>query len=352
MKTKAELIHNVAKFFGCKDNMVQLQPLEVRESMSSHIEDGPEGSIFRFKLIADGRTVVVKMKNNSFINNVGETMNYYGSDSFREYYKNGYGLFYTRNSFCREKYIYTYLDESLRQFIPHYYGTVDVSEQECLHIMEDIPIKQYPVDLNNIVSFLVALHVKYMGDTLAARQMKVNIPDINDYKYGKDLSMILFDNIQKLHPTFPIEIIEDLKRFACDSHSVFEQLHTYPRTVCHGDFSIKNLTFLQNRVVVYDWELSTYNNPEFDLISLMVFYPDKLDDRLVCTIVNRYYRELRQKIDLRYDTNAALFFNIKLLMVSRFHAMMNIAMRVAMPFMNTAVYNWIYLYNYFKTLVG
>lgn len=346
MNTKSELMHHVALFFNCDDAMVQMLHLDVNGSMSSKIEDGLDGSIFRFKLLFNGKTIIVKMKNSSFINNVGETMNYYGLDSFRENYKMGFGLFYTRNCHSREKYIYSYLDDSLKKYIPHYYGSIDVSSQECLHIMEDIPIVQSPVRIDYIIDFLSDLHERYYEDEKAVEKMMVNIPTLDDFHFGKHLSDVLFSNIQKLYPNFPSEIINDLKDFSNNPQYIFEQLHSFPLTICHGDFAIKNLSFIEKRVVVYDWELSTFNNPEFDLVSFMVFYPTELTSNLISNIINRYYGKIKKRIC--YDVQSALYFNTKLLMASRFHAMMNIALRVEMPYMDSAINNWIYLYNFLK----
>ncbi len=348
MKTTLELIHHVARFFECKDNMVQMQHLDVKGSMSSKIEDGINGSIFRFRLRNNGKTIVVKMKNSSFINNVGETMNYYGTDSFMDNYKRGYGLFYTRNCHCREKYIYSRIDDSLKKYIPYYYGSVEVSLHECLHIMEDIPIVQSPIIIECITDFLSELHIRYYEDKMAMEEMMINVPEICDYYYGKYISEVLYDNIQKLYPDFPTKILLDLRDFSNNPQKIFEQLHTYPLTICHGDFAIKNLSFLENRIVVYDWELSTFNNPEFDLISFMVFYPGTLTAGFIDDFINNYYHKLKKKKKIIYDVQAALLYNTKLLMASRFHAMMNIAKKIEMPFMNSAIDNWVFLYNYLK----
>lgn len=348
MNTKAELIRHVANFFGTSENMVEVQPLEVKNSMSSQIEDGLDGSIFRLYLKEENRSVIVKMKNKSFINNVGETMNYFSSQSFRESYAKGFGLFYTRNCFCREKFVYALLDENLKRFVPRYFGSIDVSEDECLHLLEDLQINQYPVNVDHLVDFLSALHLTYWNNSSVTEKMMINSPTVEDYKNGSAISHVLFENVRKLYPTFPSDILEELESFSSDGDKMFKELNFFPRTLCHGDFAVKNLTFLENQAVVYDWELATFNNPEFDLVSLLVFYPDKLDDELIESVCNRYYDKIKSKKVLHYDTNSALLFNTKLLMGSRFHAMMNIAMKVNMPFMELAIQNWICLFRHFS----
>lgn len=350
MNTKKELIQAVASFFDEDDASVCFLPMNISGSMSSKIEDGLDESIFRLKFLNTGKTVIAKLKNNSFIANVGETMNVFESETFREKYAKGYGLFYTRDCYRREKYVYSLLDASLHQYLPKYYGSIDVGKKECLHLMEDLEICHSPIDKKQIIDFLSDLHIRYMSDSISAIKMCINIPTIEDYENGISISHELFGNIRKLYPDFPEKILKELVFFYGNPEGMFTELHSFPLTVCHGDFAVKNLTFLRNRLSVYDWELATFNNPEFDLVSFLIFYPDALDDKTVNGIIDGYCNRILQKRGMKafdYNVKNAIGFNVKLLMCSRFHAMMNIATRVDMPFMRTSIKNWLFLYRRF-----
>lgn len=350
MNTKKELISVIAQYFGKDEELLRLLPINVSGSMSCQIEEGLDGSIFRLQFTDSGKTIIVKMKNNSFIANVGETMNYTNSQKFRNNYLNGYGLFYTRDCFCREKYIYTLLDKSLIRYVPKYYGSIDVSDQECLHLMEDIDIIQNPVNNDYVSDFLSDLHSVYYNDFSSAKSMIVNMPMVEDYRQGVLLSRDLFDNIKNIYLDFPRDILESIRLFYEAPNQMYKQLLSFPRTICHGDFAIRNISFLKNQLAVYDWELSTFNNPEFDLVSFLTFYPDDLTEAIVDSVLKGYYEKMKKKrcvTRIEYDVKKALLFNTLLLMCTRFHAMMNISMRVNMPFMNKAIGNWLFLYIFF-----
>lgn len=343
---KSSLLNVVADVLSLPSDRLSFCPLSVADSMSGAIEEGFDGSIFCLKTDS-GKRYVAKRKCLSFIERVGESMNPFASPEFRAIYRKAYGVFYIRESHLREHYIYDGIDPSLRPCLPLYYGSYK-SPAECVHVMEYLPILRDKIDLKGAAAFLARLHAVYAGREKAARDLHANIPTPSDYTAARPLSAMLYDNIQRLYPDFPQEILKDMRAFSDDANAMACGLNTWQRTLCQGDFCVKNMTFLPRGIRVYDWELATFNHPAFDLISFLVHYPVPIDDRLIEDWIGSYRNAASTCERLEPLSDKCLAFNVRLYMATRFHAMMNICRSVDMPYMPVSIANWLKLYRTYQ----
>lgn len=348
--SKEELKQMIAAKLKLCESSLESVPINIKNSMTSKLEDDNSDSIFRFFNKDSGIYLVAKVKTNAFIDNVGLAMNYYKDAKFAEEYARGNSIFYTRECFRREKYVYEQIDSSFAKYVPQYYGSIE-SGNNCVYIIEYLDICQQAVDLEAAAVFIAKLHVKYLNSMEDAIKMHINIHTKYDYTNAKNLSMMLLHNVESLYPDFSRKALIDLRTFVLAFEENFDKLSSERRTICHGDFCVKNMTFLPIGIKVYDWELSTFNNPEFDLSAFLVHYPTCLNEKIVSSFMDSYlkcYNSLTVNKISAIKLREMLRFNVYIYMTTRFNAMMNICQFVSMPYMKESIYNWQFLYNYLK----
>lgn len=348
IEDKNSLRLGAAKLLGLEAGRLIFEPLKVIGSMSGKIEDGFDGSLFCLRDSVTDTSYVVKMKSASFTENVGAAMAPEGYPGFEEAFKRGWGVFYIRDSYKREMGVYSGLEPGLKRYIPKYYGSV-LSGDTAAHVMEKLEIVQCPVNIDAAARFIAKLHAKYLNDLASAKRLGANIPVLSDYENAREMSHMLLEGAAKIYPSFTADIVRVMHGFACDAENNYRLLNDFDRTLCQGDYCVKNMSFIRGGAVIYDWELATYNSPQFDLASFLVHYPDRIDESIINGFLNTYKRES----ECLGNTQGAMFedglrFNIMLYMATRFHAMMNISAKVDMPYMPTSVGNWLYLFKYFR----
>ena len=312
LKSRKELLQEIANFFKQDIADFEFRSLTISSSMTSNIEDGLDGSIFRLHDKSKNRDFIVKMKSQSFVNNVGQAMNYTCNTVFEKDYEKGYGMFYIRDSYIREKFMYGMLSDSLRKYLPTYYGTIELPDETCLHLIELLEMNKQPIKLSYVVDFLVDLHCTYWQQEDCIKEMNANIPTLEDYVNAIPITEQLLKNISVLYDFFEPETLEILRRFAHNPQYLYKSLCDFPQTLCQGDFNMRNITFYPNCIKSYDWELATYNNPTFDIVSFLVDYPTQLNQDICDEIFDTYTQKMIERMpELKnLDWKKSLHFNI------------------------------------------
>ena len=330
-----EITSFVSKCLGGLD--VELSMLHATGNMTARIEDGGSDTLLTAKV--GDKEYVVKMKSKAFDDNVGATMNYYGSDTFKQYFDEGKSIFYIRDSYNREQRAYSIL-LSLKEHFPTIYGAESDGTRSII-LMDKIEIDRSPKD-DSLADVLYKIHSMPSSEE-TMREWGINIHTERDYINATALSKALLDGVSRAYPNFPKRIVSRARDFVANYKQNYQKMVGYGRCLCHGDLTINNLS-TKGQIKLYDLELATYNNREFDLISYLVHYPIELNESIVESFLASYYNKMGNCIKERED---ALKHNLLIYLTTRFHAMMMITLKLNMPYMETSIKNYIFLFNYF-----
>jgi len=341
-----EIIRNAAADFlkiAVSDFVVESVKLE--GSMVSRIEND-SGSIFSIKSHVTGKELIAKMRSPGYMVKVGRIVNYFEDPFFNEPYERGCNIFGMEKSHYREKYVYSLLQESLQHNCPFYYGSTTIADG-CIHFIEKLKINQSNVNLNSVTEFVAQLHSTYLHDYNGARKMCAYLPVKKDHALAKDVVNMLMDNVEALYPDFPKDALYTLRSYIASFETTFDRWSKGERTLCHGDYSVKNMSF-ENGFKIYDWECTTYRNPEFDIITFLVHYPTLLNEKIVEQFLDLYYEHRKQLGSCPDVAKFKIFLkeNLLIFMTTRLNALMSICMRLDMPYMPESIANWIFLYKY------
>lgn len=319
------------------DGEIIFKPLHATGNMTARLEDGGAETLICVEHA--GKEYVVKMKSVGFDKNVCDAMNYFDDDSFVEIFEKGKYIFYIRDSYDREQKIYSALKD-YEQYFPKIYGASS-DERRSVIIMEKLevdrtPPKDLPKVMSKIHSFCTSERV--------ARELGANVHEKSDYENATELSLELLKNVGRARKDFPEYILEKAREFVLNYRDNYEKMLSFGRCLCHGDLTINNLTSATG-TRLYDLELATFNNVEFDLVSYLVHYPTELNEEIVYDFLSSYYKESGFSLKER---ESAIKFNLLLYLTTRFHAMMLISLKLDMPYMVTSIKNYIFLFNLFN----
>lgn len=314
----------------------KLSPLVATGNMTARLEDGGEATLL--SLVRGQEEYAIKMKSRLFEDNVLKAMNYYDDSSLEQGFSKGKYVFYIRDAFNREEKIYSALS-AFGEYLPRIYGAQS-DDYRSIILMEKLKISR-AVKALEVITFLTRLH-KFCTSEKRARELGANIPTKEDYLKAQDLSISLISNVSKAYANFPSRILnlalDGVKKYG----ELYDRVISFPRALCHGDCTAYNMT-TEPILKVYDFELSTFNNPEFDLISYLVHYPTPLKESDVDEFLGCYYGEK----DYLATKKEVLKLNLLVYFVTRFHAMMMIAKTLDMPYMEISIKNYIFLFDYF-----
>lgn len=320
-----------------------------KDSLVSKLQNDKENNetLLTFEDTVTQKRYFIKTKSRSFKANGGKLMNIHSSPDFEKAYSKGWPIFYIRNHLEREALIYKKIDESLKPYLPILYGSAIIRNGSVM-ILEHININQENINLKSITNFLSILHSKYYLHADKAKEMKINMHTLKDYKNAQPLLCIMQDLIKNEYPIFKNVIEKDLSEFLANFENNYKKAFRDNLTIAHGDFSIKNLSFT-DRLYVYDWELSTYNNPEFDLITFFVHYPQPLTKEIITTFISDYHKAcnelgvIKKGID---NLTEYLKINLKLFFVIRFSSILLICKSIKMDYLNSMIQNWLFMYDF------
>ncbi|MBO7178291.1 MAG: aminoglycoside phosphotransferase family protein [Clostridia bacterium] len=314
---------------------VSLARLKATGNMTARLDDGGEETLLNATV--EGKDYVVKMKSRFFEDNVGHVMNYFDSPEFTASYNKGKYIFYIRDSVEREAKLYSAFS-SIKASLPIIYGTQSDNNRSIV-LMEKLEISRETKN-EELGGLLRKMHSLYTREEDAIR-LGANAHTREDYEQAKELSLNLIRSVESVYIDFPKRILSKAKEIVSDYGKSYDKMVSYPRCVCHGDLTINNMTTAKG-IILYDLELATYNNPEFDLVSYLVHYPTLLTENEIKEFLTAYYGN-ESEIENKKEV---LYLNVLLYFVTRFSAMMMISRRLDMPYMATSIKNYIYLFDY------
>ncbi len=191
----------------------------------------------------------------------------------------------------REANFYRRAKPEILQYCPRIYGTMidlkrnifsilmeDLSEMSHLDTVNDISAWSES-DIIDVINDMAGMHSIYLDRFCdVPKEMHINL--LTPESAGST-SEFLIDLTQYNHRRYPDMITRDMELFFTDvlreAPSFATQMNEFPSTLTHNDFNSRNLCLrpyrsrCTPRLILYDWELSAFQNPQTDLLEFLIY---------------------------------------------------------------------------------
>lgn len=302
-----------------KKDIVKIEELkfEDKEGITGKVEQSSVnlhkyGIVFRD---ASRKEVLLKSKSRNIIKNGIKLLNH-DNDMYLLYLLTRYHkvLSFDKN-YIRELKFYENIDTKLKEYTIPCYGCYKNSLQsKYLIFMKEIKDglefdKSY---IYKTLDVIIKFHKQYYGKKECCDTYKLNYYTNHDYKISRRLLSYIFHKFDTENKTyFSSKKLEKIENFLENIHIYHKNLPKH-LSLTHNDFTARNIFFLKDAVLIYDWELACYQNPEHDLIEFLIFELQRFDDNEVRELIAYYKNNLFSALNINMqneDYKRILKFN-------------------------------------------
>lgn len=302
-----------------KKDIVKIEELkfEDKEGITGKVEQSSlnlhkYGIVFRD---ASRKEVLLKSKSRNIIKNGIKLLNH-DNDMYLLYLLTRYHkvLSFDKN-YIRELKFYENIDTKLKEYTIPCYGCYKNSLQsKYLIFMKEIKDglefdKSY---IYKTLDVIIKFHKQYYGKKECCDTYKLNYYTNHDYKISRRLLSYIFHKFDTENKTyFSSKKLEKIENFLENIHIYHKNLPKH-LSLTHNDFTARNIFFLKDAVLIYDWELACYQNPEHDLIEFLIFELQRFDDNEVRELIAYYKNNLFSALNINMqneDYKRILKFN-------------------------------------------
>lgn len=219
-----------------------------------------------------------------------------------------------QKSVRREIAVYERADKELRDRMINYFGTFQKRRGGHEYMVfqrydsqkPDMSLEGHKVALDAILPF----HRRYYNDLSAARDMCLNVNTPEDYRRSKRCLNMLFhvfdeENLRVFGP----DTVKAIDSFIDDIDARAAEF-AFHRSFSHNDFSTRNMILSGDSVLLYDFELSSFQNPEHDLIELLIFDSAQLTDKEMVSLTEYYRRGLYDGLEQAKPVDDQMYLSI------------------------------------------
>ena len=273
--------------------IVQL-PLEGGDSLTGKTSLG-ETPILKLRLFfKDGEVsdVIVKCKSSKVILNGIKLLNHEKSRKLYYALVRYHRILSFDDSFIREIAFYNKIRKDLRQLLPFVYGTYQNKlKNQYMIVMKEFSKVEIPSKdlVYRVLDSILPFHISFYGKKELVTSLRLNCYSVKDYQKSRPLIRGLFEKFGSENVIYFKESLPYLMNFIDTIHEKREELREH-FTLTHNDFCPRNLFFNGENIIIYDWELAAYGNPEHDLIEYLSFVLHEFSDSEVYDIME-YHRE-------------------------------------------------------------
>ena len=264
--------HAIYKIFGMRPLSVGISPLAGDDGISNRFSASDAGVLAYTADLPDGsvRSFIGKKKSFRIVTN-GILMLCEGDVLLLVLLLMNHKILGYNGSAMRESRLYSAFDESLKPHLPNIYGTASRPLfGDCFIAMEEFPhIQPSNSDIYRVIDAILPFHAQYYRDESFSRIHGVNIYSKSVHRSSRRGLKRMFRRLAKEN----ISLFGEKKTVAIEAF--IDNLHnesaavSFHRTVTHNDLSYRNIS-CSDGVVIYDWELACYQNPEHDIIELLI----------------------------------------------------------------------------------
>ncbi len=290
-------IHAIYNVFGTRPSSVSKSSLEGEDGISNRFSSADAGVQRYTAEFPDGteKRFIGKKKSFRIVLN-GILMLCEGDALLLAMLLLNHRILGYNGSALRESRLYSAFDESLQKHIPRVYGSASRRMHgDCFIAMEEFPHAQ-PCrdDLYSVIDAILPFHAQYYGNEEFARTYGVNIYNKAIHRRSRRGLRRMFAHLEKENAAvFGEKKTSAINAFidAFDSEFAAVMFH---RTLTHNDLSYRNIS-CGDRIIIYDWELACYQNPEHDIIELLISILHQLSAEEVHSALSYHRRQLGER---------------------------------------------------------
>jgi hydroxymethylglutaryl-CoA reductase (NADPH) len=322
------------KFFSdlLNDNQIIIESatrgdLDTRDAIISDVAQADSAGVcglFRFHLRLRDKNGVTRLNTVLKIKPSGQQLvkigaqvaRLTGEDTLGGLFESQHPIFNLEHSNVREIALYQNAHKRLFSYLPQIYGTrcdkrrdifailmEDLSDCSHLNTVND-PSAWQPDHIRSVLEALGDIHTLYWnGARPLPKQVPIERLDLERYRAAEPLLRELTSFNAARYPNLMSKKLKQLLEMVLqDLPGFVQKLKQQPMTLTHNDFNPRNLCFRRAngslQLVVYDWELALYQNPQHDLMEFLIFALDH-DTPLsrFDQYAETYYQMLSHKID-------------------------------------------------------
>ncbi len=264
-----------------------------------------------------------------------------GEDRLPGLFETHIGIFGFENSHLREIEFYRRAGSEMLSFCPAVYGIKVEKDRELFAVlMEDLsgcshldtvndPSRWDDESIRAVLDDLAGMHAAYLGrtDSVPAEIGALGL-DGESLLSARDLLYELSSyNAGRFPGIVTPECAEFHRRFLDNLPDAVRTMEAGPLTLTHNDFNTRNICLREKgaepRLITYDWELPSVQNPQRDLIEFLVYaLPDNAPMEMI-DLYSGFYREsLERRAEMELppgEFGELLVFNALILAVRRFN---------------------------------
>ncbi|MBE7018888.1 MAG: hypothetical protein E7413_03300 [Ruminococcaceae bacterium] len=193
----------------------------------------------------------------------------------------------------REAYIYQKMPKKLRKHLPLLYGAdIRPLGKTGFLAMEEFSFST-PVSKENIyqiIDGILPIHNHFFNQPNAVKDLCINRFSAKDYKKEKRILKKIFDHLgDNVLSILGEKKVQTIHRFADRLDEEAKQV-SFHQTLTHNDFSNRNIAVTPKKVIFYDWELATFQNPEHDIVELVLSVMDDMSPEEIKNVFT-YHKE-------------------------------------------------------------
>lgn len=283
----------IGRIYGEKPVSFKAEPIAADSGLTSRISTDAAGVRQYTAVFADGRTVSFAGKRKSariILNGIrmvsGNDLQLAGMLLFH------HKVFGYSGSSVREAILYSTPGLLPKTCVPHIEGAVySRLTGRCFIAMEILPQSESAVhSCEKLLCLLAKLHAKYFGK--ADRIRCINRYSPADYRKSRTVLRRAFDRLSDENTEiFGKELTAVIHRFLARIDLEYSAV-AYRRTLTHNDCCARNICVHGDRICIYDWELACCQNPEHDVIELLISLMDQMTDAEVLSALCFYRRRI------------------------------------------------------------
>lgn len=241
------------------------------------------------------------------------------------------------NSYFRERKIYKNMNIKFKKYLIPYYG----------NYKNNIAIKN--ISINNeynykkIITKMIDVYTFYYNKKEIVKLFQLNNHSYKNYKKAKKLILKMYNQLDQSIIDSQIKIEEFINNI-----EKYERKFENHKTLTHNDFSTRNIFMDSKNLFIYDWELSSYQNPEHDLIELLVYNYHDIGEKEVEKLIVFFKNTLYPKINVTFtneEYKEILLFNLRKFIAIRLTMLRITNKKLKMHFINQLINNCNNLYN-------
>ncbi len=267
-------------------------------------------SVRKYRLIfADYNVkyIICKYKSRKIILNGISMINYRNSISLYIKLFFYHKILAYNKSYIREILFYKNIDNDLKVYLPSVIADYHNTFTDIYNIAMKEESNFLDFDINTvykIIDIILRFHIRYYNDSSCIKTMSLNHFSVKDYRKSKNLLIEMFYSLD--NSFWSNDNIIRIEDFLIHMEEYMD-IGLPHRTLTHNDLSIRNI-LLGDKILICDWELAAFQNPEHDLLELIVSIMHKLSDAEVMELIIYYKNKLINELSIHIENK--LYKNI------------------------------------------